>query len=58
MRFYLKGHQNYQKSKSKVPKKTYFMSKFGEPKVRRIVFLMPLANKTSYGTHLKALKSG
>ena len=29
MNYYLKGHQNYNKSKSKVPKKAYFISKLG-----------------------------
>ena len=30
MKFYLKGHQNYNKSKSKVPKKAYFIKYNGK----------------------------
>ena len=43
----LEGHQKYQKSKLINPKRPILFSEFGKPKIRLLVFLMPLDIKLS-----------
>ena len=55
MKFYLKGHQNYHKSKSKVPKKCPSLSKFQSLKVWPLVSQVPIDEKFCAVPHFKAL---
>ena len=58
MMFYLKEHQNYQKSNSKLPKNLILLSKVESLKLKVVAVLMPLEVKHHTVPHLKALTSG
>ena len=59
MMFYLKGHQNYQKSNSKVPKKCpLIFNELHNSKSYLLADLMPLEIKYHTVPHLKGLNSG
>ena len=58
MKFYLKGHQNYSKTNSKVPKKAYFIEYLGKPKIWLLVFLMSFEIKLHAVPHFKGLING
>ena len=55
MTFYLKGHQNYQNSKLKIPKSLLLLSKVEIPNLQVVAVLMPLEIKRHTAPHLKAL---
>ena len=58
MMFYLKGHQNCQGSKLKVPNKSVLLSKVVTLNIQLAVVLMPLEIKHHTLPHLKGLNSG
>ena len=53
--FNLKGHQNYQKSKLKIPKSLHSLSKVESLNLQVVAVLMPLEIKCHTLPHLKAL---
>ena len=58
MMFYLKEHQNCQKSKKKFPKKLFLLSKAVTLNLQLAVVLMPLEIKHHTVPQLKGLNSG
>ena len=55
MTFYLNGHQNYQKSKLKIPKSLLLLSKVKNLNPQIVAVLMLLEIKHHTVPHLKAL---
>ena len=55
MTFYLKGHQIYQKSKLKLPKKMPLLCKMKSLNLQVVAVLMPLEIKRYTIPHLKLL---
>ena len=53
--FNLKGHQNYQKSKLKIPKSLHSLSKVESLNLQVVAVLMPLEIKRHTVPYLKAL---
>ena len=58
MTFYLKGHQNYQNSKLKIPKKLLLLSKVESLNLQVVAVLMPLEIKHHTVPHLNGLNIG
>ena len=54
MTFYLKGHQIYQKSNSKVPKSLFLLSEKESLNLQIVAVLMPPWDKTSYNTSFES----